>query len=115
MGFILTLSLFAAVLMYQRKGSYGTIVRRLSIGTWAMGLLGLITGMIWAQIAWGRYWSFDPKETMTLLYFITMGCLAYASQKRYPRRRLLHLSVLAVVLMVLTVIVPFVLRSLHTF
>ncbi|MGA1848353.1 MAG: cytochrome c biogenesis protein CcsA [Thermoplasmatota archaeon] len=115
MGFILTISLLAAVLMYQRKRSYGPIVRKLSIATWALALMGLVTGMIWAQIAWGMYWSFDPKETMTLLYFITLGCLVYASYRYYPRRRLLHLSILAAVLMVITVIVPFVLRSLHTF
>ncbi len=115
MGFILTISLLAAVLMYQRKAGYGPIVRKLSITTWTLALLGLVTGMIWAQIAWGRYWSFDPKETMTLLYFITMGCLVYASYRNYPRKRLLHLSLLSAVLMLLTVIVPFVLRSLHSF
>jgi cytochrome c-type biogenesis protein CcsB len=28
--------------------------------------LVLITGAIWAQMAWGRYWSWDIKETWTL-------------------------------------------------
>ena len=29
--------------------------------------LGIITGAIWAEYAWGRYWSWDPKETWSLI------------------------------------------------
>jgi cytochrome c-type biogenesis protein CcsB len=39
--------------------------RALTLGYPWMSLV-LITGAIWAQIAWGRYWSWDIKETWTL-------------------------------------------------
>ena len=29
--------------------------------------LGILTGAVWAETAWGRYWSWDPKETRPLL------------------------------------------------
>ena len=29
--------------------------------------LGIITGAIWAEYAWGRYWGWDPKETWSLI------------------------------------------------
>jgi cytochrome c-type biogenesis protein CcsB len=29
--------------------------------------LGIITGAIWAEYAWGRYWNWDPKETWSLI------------------------------------------------
>jgi cytochrome c-type biogenesis protein CcsB len=29
--------------------------------------LGIITGAIWADSAWGTYWSWDPKETWSLI------------------------------------------------
>ncbi len=29
--------------------------------------LGIITGSIWANRAWGTYWSWDPKETWSLI------------------------------------------------
>jgi len=29
--------------------------------------LGLITGAVWAKKAWGDYWSWDPKETWSLI------------------------------------------------
>ncbi|MCR4676384.1 MAG: c-type cytochrome biogenesis protein CcsB [Sphaerochaetaceae bacterium] len=40
----------------------------------ALGVLFLtitiITGAIWAEQAWGRYWSWDPKETWSLITWI---------------------------------------------
>ena len=36
-------------------------------------VLGMLTGMLWAEYAWGRWWSGDPKQNMTaicmLIYF----------------------------------------------
>ncbi len=29
--------------------------------------LGIITGAVWAHYAWGSYWSWDPKETWSLI------------------------------------------------
>ena len=31
----------------------------------------IITGAIWAERAWGSYWSWDPKETWSLVTWIT--------------------------------------------
>ncbi len=50
--------------------------------------LMLIAGAIWAQNAWGRYWSWDPLETWS---FITWVVLAFAlhlraTLKPAPRR-----------------------------
>lgn len=46
------------------------------VGT-MLGLLGLITGAIWAKFTWGAFWSWDVKQNMTaialliyLAYFI---------------------------------------------
>ncbi len=40
----------------------------------ALGLpwltLAIITGAIWAQNAWGRYWGWDPKETWALITWL---------------------------------------------
>src|SRR5690606_12281258 len=37
------------------------------------GLLGLVTGALWANYTWGQFWSFDPKQNFAaislLLYF----------------------------------------------
>lgn len=37
------------------------------------GVLGIVTGMLWAKFAWGAYWSGDPKQNAAaiamLMYF----------------------------------------------
>ncbi|MBC7418954.1 MAG: cytochrome c biogenesis protein CcsA [Pedobacter sp.] len=37
------------------------------------GILGLVTGAIWAKFTWGQFWSYDPKQNFAaislLLYF----------------------------------------------
>jgi len=32
--------------------------------------IGLLLGALWAKIAWGHYWSWDPKETWALLTWL---------------------------------------------
>jgi cytochrome c-type biogenesis protein CcsB len=32
--------------------------------------MGIITGAIWANYAWGSYWSWDPKETWALITWL---------------------------------------------
>jgi len=37
-----------------------------AVGFLMLGV-GIITGAVWANYAWGRYWSWDPKETWSLI------------------------------------------------
>ncbi|MDP2896213.1 MAG: c-type cytochrome biogenesis protein CcsB [bacterium] len=32
--------------------------------------LGIITGSVWANVAWGRYWGWDAKETWSLITWV---------------------------------------------
>lgn len=32
--------------------------------------IGIITGSVWADVAWGRYWGWDPKETWSLITWV---------------------------------------------
>ncbi len=47
-------------------------VESVNVGV-VFGILGLLTGMVWAKFAWGEFWSFDPKQNFSaislLLYF----------------------------------------------
>lgn len=38
--------------------------------------VGILTGAIWARSAWGRFWSWDPKETWALITFIIYASAA---------------------------------------
>jgi ABC-type transport system involved in cytochrome c biogenesis permease subunit len=35
--------------------------------------LGIVTGAVWANQAWGSYWSWDPKETWALITWLIYG------------------------------------------
>lgn len=57
------------------------------IGVW-MGVLGLLTGMIWANFTWGQPWVNDPRlngSAISLLvylaYFLLRNALSDESQK----------------------------------
>ena len=42
--------------------------------------LTLVLGSIWANVAWGTYWNWDPRETTTLVLWISYaGYLALRS------------------------------------
>lgn len=43
--------------------------RAISLGFLFLTLV-IVTGAIWAERAWGRYWSWDPKETWSLITWI---------------------------------------------
>jgi len=36
----------------------------------ALLTLGMLFGALWAKVAWGHYWSWDPKETWALLTWL---------------------------------------------
>ena len=50
--------------------------------------IGLTTGAVWAKNAWGRYWSWDPKETWALITWLIYAALpAPAPDQRLARKK----------------------------
>jgi cytochrome c-type biogenesis protein CcsB len=43
---------------------------------------GIITGSVWANSAWGRYWGWDPKETWSLITWFIYATLLHARLMR---------------------------------
>ena len=39
---------------------------------------GIITGAIWAERAWGRYWGWDPKETWSFVTWVVFAGYLHA-------------------------------------
>jgi ABC-type transport system involved in cytochrome c biogenesis permease subunit len=40
---------------------------------------GIFVGAVWANISWGRYWGWDPKETWALITFLVYALLLHPS------------------------------------
>jgi len=44
--------------------------------------LGIITGSVWAHSAWGSYWSWDPKETWSLITWLIYAAVIHSRMVR---------------------------------
>ncbi len=112
-GYLLTFTLLFTLLRYRNDKGYKKIVSRVGITAWIFNFLGLVTGMIWAQIAWGRPFAFDPKETFTLLVFLSVGLNLYLFYRKMEMKWILINGLISCILIILTIIVPLLLSSIH--
>jgi cytochrome c-type biogenesis protein CcsB len=45
--------------------------------------LGIMTGSVWAQNAWGRYWGWDAKETASLVTWLVYAAALHSRREKY--------------------------------
>jgi cytochrome c-type biogenesis protein CcsB len=57
--------------------------------------IGIMTGSIWAHYAWGSYWSWDPKETWSLITWLIYAIMLHSRYVRDWRGK--RLAVLAII------------------
>ena len=58
----------------------------------------LATGPLWGKIAWGTYWTWEPRLTLTLLlWFIFLGYFLVRSSTENPEKGKRHAAVVAIV------------------
>jgi ABC-type transport system involved in cytochrome c biogenesis permease subunit len=57
--------------------------------------LGIITGAVWAHAAWGSYWTWDPKETWSLITWLVYAAFLHSRMIRGWRGK--KLAVLSIV------------------
>ena len=52
--------------------------------------LGIFIGAIWANVSWGNYWSWDPKETWALITFMVYAVVVHTQSLPVFRRPLTY-------------------------
>ncbi|MDD5100197.1 MAG: c-type cytochrome biogenesis protein CcsB [Syntrophales bacterium] len=78
--------------------------------------LGIATGSIWAHSAWGSYWSWDPKETWSLITWIVYALMLHARAVRGWRgKRMAWLSLFGFASVLFTYLGVNYLNSLHSY
>ena len=89
-----TVSFVAALLLLSARGSdalgkhlprkdiLDEIVYRSVLVGFPMLTVGIITGAAWADHAWGSYWSWDPKETWSLVTWLVYSAFLHARLAR---------------------------------
>jgi heme exporter protein C len=92
-------------------------VQLASVG-FAYGILGILTGMLWAQYAWGTWWHGDPKQNgaaITLLIYAAFFILRASIENLDQRARLSAIyNIFGFIAMIpLLFIIPRMQDSLH--
>ncbi|MDD5434476.1 MAG: c-type cytochrome biogenesis protein CcsB [Nitrospira sp.] len=79
--------------------------------------LGIILGAIWANYAWGGYWSWDPKETWSLIvWFIYAGYFHGRLVRGWKGRKTAYFSIIGFLAVIFLYWgVSFVLPGLHAY
>lgn len=79
--------------------------------------IGIVTGAAWANYAWGSYWSWDPKETWSLITWFVYAIFLHARFAREWRgKRTAVLSIIGFASVIFTYFgVNYVLSGLHSY
>jgi cytochrome c-type biogenesis protein CcsB len=64
---------------------------------------GIITGAVWAESAWGRYWGWDPKETWSFITWVVFaGYLHARATSGWKGRRAAVIALVGFVCLLIT-------------
>ncbi|MDQ1323893.1 MAG: Heme exporter protein [Chloroflexota bacterium] len=78
--------------------------------------LTIILGAVWAETAWGTYWSWDPKETASLVTWLIYGAYLHARVMRGWRgNRAAWLLVIGFLATLLTYFGNLIFGGLHSY
>ncbi len=78
--------------------------------------LGIITGSVWAYSAWGSYWSWDPKETWSLITWLIYAAMLHSRFLRgWKGKRMAVMSIIGFVSVLFTYFGVNYLPGLHSY
>ena len=115
--FIMAFSYSIAYLNTQ-KDKYDTLAKIFVQVGMVFGIIGLVTGMLWARFTWGSFWVSDPKlngAANALLAYLAYAVLRNSFQDQLQRAKVSAVyNIFAFVMMILFVfILPRMTDSLH--
>lgn len=83
----------------------------------ALIAIGIFIGAIWANVSWGRYWSWDSKETWALVTMLIYSAPLHADIKWLRKAQHMHIYMLLAFLSVLMTYfgVNYFLSGMHSY
>jgi cytochrome c-type biogenesis protein CcsB len=121
-----TIGFGAALLYLFRSPSPGTgnreseILDEISYRTVMIGFpfmtLVIVLGALWADISWGHYWSWDPKETASLVtWLLYAGYLHARLMRGWRGRRAAILLIIGFAAVIFTFLGNYIFAGLHSY
>jgi len=125
------ISFVAAILLLLRIGSKNekfksqlpdeekldsVVYQAIVIGYPLFTIGALFAGAVWAYRAWGSFWSWDPKETCSLIVWLIYSFYLHARLVRGWRgKRAAWLAILGFIAAIMTLFSNMVLGGLHSY
>jgi ABC-type transport system involved in cytochrome c biogenesis permease subunit len=93
-----------------------TILNFLIFGLILWGVM-IVSGSIWAHVAWGRYWAWDPIELWSLISWLLYGLLLHARLAfKLPKRLFCWLTILAAATVVFSLWgIQYIYETIHSY
>ena len=115
-------ALIGVVGLIKRNEESRSILRDMSLSILYPAVFMLTTGTfigaMWANISWGNYWAWDPKETWALITMLVYAAMLHSStMSRFSRPRFFHAYAIVAFLTVLITYfgVNFLLGGMHSY
>ena len=102
----------------EKMERFATIGRILLYPATLLLMTGIFIGAVWANISWGRYWGWDPKEVWALITLLTCSLLFHTRSLPFMAKALnFHIfSLLAFLTMLFTFFgVNYLFGGLHSY
>jgi cytochrome c-type biogenesis protein CcsB len=78
--------------------------------------LVIVLGALWADVAWGKYWSWDPKETASLVTWLLYAAYLHARVMRgWKGRRAAIMLIIGFAAVLVTFFGNYVFNGLHSY
>lgn len=115
---LLASTVYSVMYLKTNKAKYDTIAAQLAFSGIFFGVLGLLTGMVWAQNTWGTWWTNDPKlnsAAIGMLIYLAYTVLRDALEDTEKKARISAVyNIFAFpVFVVLIFVLPRLTASLH--
>lgn len=90
---------------------------RLHAVAFVLWTFSLITGSVWAEHAWGRYWGWDPKEVWTFVIWVIYAAYLHArTTQGWAGRRSAYLAIVGFTTVIMNfTVVNLVFQGLHSY
>lgn len=124
-GFAMFNGIAAVVIRYSRGKEGGDQIERLQVMSQLMLYpavfllaVGIFIGAIWANVSWGRYWGWDPKETWALITMLVYAAALHSASLPALRRPMFFhwFTIIAFLTVVITYFgANFIMAGLHSY
>ena len=116
-GFALAAGLAAMQLRTTASPQGDAWISRIIGISFIMLTITIVLGAIWAEQAWGRYWTWDPKEDWAMITWIVYAIYLHVHRQRFWRGKNSNILAISGFIIVLFTKfgVNFILSGLHSY